>query len=133
MPNIYPTDDKVWMLLADSIRMETANKLTIIGYLGEGDLNLLSPVTFPAAIPLGALFVLRDGEGTFKGRFQILDTRNNSIVDVPLASDVVKLRGQPNNVIIAISALVITTLGDYTFILYLDQAQYRRVVHIKSL
>ena|ERR1700733_4934724 len=130
MSKIYPTDDKIVLMLADSIRIEASNKITIIGYLGDSQINLLQPVKFPAGIPLAVLFMLRDGEGTFQGHFQIVNSHNVVIIDAPLASDVIKISGLAANVIVNITQLVVAELGDYTFILNLDQAQYRRVVHV---
>lgn len=124
MPKTYPSDAKTDFILCESIRQENNNKLSLLGYAAGYDIGL-SPLPTGSsqnstpAVTIAIAFVLRDGEGSFDGKIEIVGP-NGAQLGFADVTPIQKNLGDPNVVFINIPALPIQSPGTYSFVLSLD-------------
>jgi hypothetical protein len=124
---LYPTDQNIWLFIADSIRSEPQGKITLIGYFGGETINVPMNVGFPVTLPISLMFQIRDGIGAFSAEFAIQDADGNTLLRQLLPS--IEKR-EDNHGIIINTLITINQIGNYAAVLSLDGKEYTRTIKV---
>jgi hypothetical protein len=124
---IYPSDPNVWLLVSDAIRLEANGKLTLLGFFGGPNVNLLPEASLPASINITLLFLLNDGEGTFNSTLSI---KNPSGTPVTVHQQTLIKPRDVHGIIVGLQPFIVPELGAYELVLNLDDRRYVRHIHI---
>ena len=124
-----PTDANIDFLLCDAVRQNRDGKLDIAGYFPVPEVKLDPGAPLPAAINLTFVFVIKDGEGRFRGTFRIFDPLGKELHLQDL-KEVVKPAGQPHLMMLAVTLIPIVNSGNFTISLELDGQRFDRSVRI---
>lgn len=124
-----PNDADVDFLVCDAIRQTPDGKLDIAGYYPTLEVKLDPGATMPVGLNLTFVFIIKDGEGTFKATHRIIDPLGKELhrFDTP---DVVKKAGLSHAVFLPVGQIPIIRSGHYPIILDLDGQPYHRSVRI---
>ncbi|HWD56894.1 MAG TPA: hypothetical protein VG308_01340 [Stellaceae bacterium] len=124
-----PTDANVDLLICDAVRQTQGGKLDIAGYFPVPVVKLDSSAPLPAAINLTFVFVLKDGDGQFRGALRLLDPMGKELhyVDV---DEFAKVADQPHLILMQVNRIPIFVAGNYTVVLQVGDGEYRRPVRI---
>lgn len=125
----FPSDDKIWMLLAESVRLESPGKISILGFFGGETIQLAHGTSLPAAFQLALVFMLRDGAGTFQTSISIKKpvTTESVVIKLP---DSVKLPNESHGVVVLLQPFQVSELGTYEVTLALDNKLFSRKINI---
>jgi hypothetical protein len=126
-----PADTHVEMVLCDDVRFSPGGKLDITGYFPLPEIKLAADVQLPGAINLSFLFVIRDGDGTFRGSFRILDPLGGELHRHEVA-EFAKHAGSPHLIMFKINAIPITRWGSFTALLEIGGHEYPRPIRISQ-
>jgi hypothetical protein len=124
-----PTDANVELVLCDAARAKPDGKIDIAGYFPIPEVKLDPSAPLPAAINMTFLFVVKDGEGQFRGVFRILDPLGTELHRHDIR-EFSKQTGLPHLIILAISRIPIVNAGNFCALLELEGQEYRRSVRI---
>jgi len=124
-----PTDANIELVLCDSARAKPDGKLDITGYYPFPSVKLDPSAPLPAAINLTFLFVIKDGDGQFRGRFRILDPHGGELHRYEIR-EFTKQPGLPHLVILTVNRIPIVSSGDFCALLEIEGQEYRRMVQI---
>jgi hypothetical protein len=124
-----PDDAKVDFLICDAVRQGADGKLDMAGYYPTGEIKIDAAVRLPASLNLTFVFILKDGEGRFRGALRIVDPLGKELhrYDLP---EVVKLAGQGHAMLMPVAQIPIVSSGSYSISLELDAQPYQRLVRI---
>lgn len=126
-----PTDAHVEMVLCDDVRFSPGGKLDIVGYFPMPEIKLAADVQLPGAINLSFLFVIRDGEGMFRGSFRLLDPLGGELHRHEVAEFSKRADG-PHLIMFKINAIPIARWGSFTALLEIGGEEYRRPIRISQ-
>jgi hypothetical protein len=133
MSKVFPTDNKMGFIVCDSIRPEVGGKVSLLGYCATPHLTVEMPDLANDTIgglALAVAFVLYDGEGTFSGKIEMKDP-NGTVLGMADLDAIVKAAGDPNITYINIPMLPISSMGNYTATLTLENTRnYSRTITI---
>jgi hypothetical protein len=124
-----PADDNIDFLVCDGIRQTPDGKLDIAGYYPTFEVKIDPAAKLPVSLNLTFVFILKEGEGTFKATHRIIDPLGKELhrFDIP---DVVKQAGLSHAVFLPVGQIPIVHSGHYPIILELAGQPYRRSVRI---
>jgi hypothetical protein len=126
-----PADADVDLLLCDEVRANAGGKLDISGYFPVHEINIDPAAQLPVAINLSFLFVLRDGDGTFRGSFRILDALGAELHRQPI-EEFTKRAGGAHLMLYKVNAIPIARWGSFTALLEIGGEEYRRPIRISQ-
>jgi hypothetical protein len=129
MKRIFPSDERLWFMVADGMRKEQDGKMSLFGFYGTDKLQIKAETEFPTGYPLTFVFLLRDGVGSFSVDLEIEDPAGAVTFssELPHAK---KLPGESHGVVVTMAPFVLTAFGKYRLTLTLDNRRYRRVLSI---
>jgi hypothetical protein len=67
-----PTDANILLLLCDIARQEVGGKITLLGYWAGELVQIPQGTVFPTLINVSAVFLLRDGQGSFTAQVELI-------------------------------------------------------------
>lgn len=120
-----PTDSNVDFLVCDTARQEPDGKITLTGFYPTGEIKIDPTARLPVGLNLTFVFVLKDGEGEFRGAFRLYDPLGKELTHNQLP-DIKKVAGQGQTVWIGLDAIPVLALGNYAVALGVGDGQYRR-------
>jgi hypothetical protein len=124
MAKVFPSDTEINLVIADDVRQEVNNKISILGYY-IGNTMHLKDVGPSIAVPLTFMVILLEGEGTFKFKMDFFSPSGNPIFQGPEA-DVVKEPGKASVSIAKFGNFPAGVVGKYRIDVYLDGKKYSR-------
>lgn len=124
-----PTDANVELILCDAARVKPDGKMDIAGYFPIPEVRLDPGTPLPVAFNMTFVFVLKDGDGLFRGLFRILDPLGEELHRHEVR-EISKQAGLPHMIILAISQIPVVNLGDFSTLLEIEGLEYRRSVRI---
>jgi hypothetical protein len=124
-----PTDAKVEFLVCDAIRQGAGGKLDIAGYYPTGEVKIDPAARLPAPLNLTFVFILKDGDGRFRGVFRIVDPLGNELHRFELP-DIVKTADAGHAMMLPVAQIPIAHSGNYAICLEIDGQPYQRSVRI---
>jgi len=124
-----PTDENVALMICDAVRQTPDGKLDIAGYFPTSEVKLDPAAKLPAALNLTFVFILKDGEGRFRGKHRISDPLGAEIHNFDLP-EVAKTAGTSHIMILPVGQIPIVHGGNYGVVLELDGQPYRRTIRI---
>jgi hypothetical protein len=131
LKNVLPRDEHVWLLVAESVRIERDGKVSLFGFFGTERIRLAVENPFPSAFPsLTFLFLLRDGVGSFNASFQIRDPNGNLLHREPLAVVAKQTLVENHGVTVRMEPFVVPSFGDFRLTLTLDGRRYKRILTV---
>jgi hypothetical protein len=124
-----PTDDNVEFLVCEAIRQTPDGKFDLAGYYPMREIKIEPNTQLPVGLNLTFVFILKDGEGRFRGVHRIADPLGAELhkFDLP---EVVKPAGLGHVLMLPVAGIPIARSGHYPIILELDGQPYRRSVRI---
>jgi len=124
----YPADEDIWLILAEDIRQELGNKLSILGYYVGGDIVVEKNNTSLGSLAL--LFIARGGDGFVDWSVDVISP---SGAKIPSPSGSVKLE-LTSPFVQAVKYLgVRLEIGEYKVILSFDgMKRYERKFVVKN-
>lgn len=120
-------------LMADDIRQEIGGKVTLVGFFIGNEIVLpkdAKPGPDIALAKLAFLTRLKDGDGTWNGKWSISGPGNIEIIKSPKDFSVKKVAGEMHGVL-TVLPLKVPKVGDYKYVLELDDRPYEYRFHIK--
>jgi hypothetical protein len=123
-----PTDANVDFLVCDAVRQGAEGKLDIAGYYPTRELKL-NTVTLPVSLNITFIFVLKDGEGRFRGTLRIGDPLGKELHRFELPA-IDKVAGQAHAMMLPVAQIPIAHSGNYSVSLEIEGQAYRRSVRI---
>src|SRR5258708_18312707 len=82
MANVLPTDDQVTLYVADDVRQELNNKITLSGFYTGNSLNV-KDIGPNIIMPLSFLVLFTVGEGAFKFKLAFRNPAGQEIFERP--------------------------------------------------
>ena len=124
-----PDDDKVDLLVCDAVRQNIEGKFDIAGLYPTREVKIDPAATMPVNLNLTFVFVLKDGEGTFRAIHRIIDPLGKELhkFDTP---EFKKLPGQAHVMMLPVGLIPIVHAGNYVTSLEIDGRHYRRTVRV---
>lgn len=129
MPKVYPSETDTF-LVAEALRQEMGNKITIMGAFAAGNILLPPEAKFPAAISLAFYTVFRDGEGVFQAKLRITDPNGKLITPNLPMGNTTKLASQPMQVSMNFGMFPLAMPGKYKIEIMLDDHIYEKSMSI---
>ena len=129
MPTM-PTDFDT--LLADDFRAEIGNKVTAVGMFLGNDVQIPNNVKLGPNVALPIAFVtrLKNGSGKWKGRWEIFDANNKSVLKSINDFDVTKSAALHG--VITKTMIPIANLGVYRYVLTLENTNFEFQFEVKQ-
>jgi hypothetical protein len=124
-----PTDEKIDFMICDAVRQGPDGKLDIAGYYPTGEIKLDPATPIPATLNLTFVFVLKDGEGRFRGILRLADPLGNELLRFELP-EINKIAGFGHAMMMPVSQIPVTRSGNYAVSVELDGQKYQRLVRI---
>jgi hypothetical protein len=124
MAKVMPSDTQVGLLVADDVRQEVNNKISLAGFYIGNSMNI-KDIGPSIIIPLTFLVVLSGGEGTFKFKMDFFSPSGSPIFQGPEA-DVVKEPIKPSVTIVKFGNFPVSATGKYRIDIYLDGYKFSR-------
>jgi hypothetical protein len=124
-----PTDANIDFILCDAVRQTPDGKLDIAGYFPVLEVKLDNAAPLPAAINLTFIYVLKDGEGRFRGTFQIFDPLGKEL-HLQGIHPFDKQAGKVHLILMQVTRIPIYRAGNYPMVLKIENQEYRRSVRI---
>ena len=118
----YPNDSDVWLLLADDVRQEMGNKVSILGYFAGDDILIEGSTTILGSLAI--LFVIKNADGEMQFSAKITPPSGADIATIP--PTLIKL--EPHKPFVQIIKFLgyPVTLGTYKVDVSFDNNTYRR-------
>jgi hypothetical protein len=126
---VLPSDTKIDFLVGDNTRQEIGGKLTIIGYFAGAEIQIDPKVSLPVVFPLGFVFVIKDGFGTFKTEVEFIDPTGKSSSRNPM-DDTPKRVGKHHTLTVNLMNFLVDATGIHKIVLILDGVRYVREFNI---
>jgi hypothetical protein len=124
-----PIDAKVDFLICDGVRQGADGKLDIAGYFPTGEVKIDSAAKLPVSLNLTFVFILKDGDGRFRGVLRIVDPLGRELLRFELP-EIIKTAGSGHTMMLPISQIPVGSSGNYSISLELDGQKYPRSVRI---
>lgn len=124
-----PTDANVELILCDTARAKPDGKLDITGYFPIPEVKLDPDTPLPVAINMTFLFVVKDGEGQFRGTFRILDPLGAELHRQEIR-EFAKQPGMPHLIMLTINQIPVVKSGNFGVLLEIEGQEYRRPMRI---
>ena len=124
-----PTDVNIDFFICDAIRQTQDGKLDIAGYYPTLEVKIDPTVTLPVSLNLTFVFILKDGDGRFRGVHRLADPLGKELHRFELP-EVVKPAGLSHALFLPVAQIPVVHSGHYPVILDLDGQSYRRSVRI---
>ena len=124
-----PTDDNVDLLVCDAVRQSPDGKIDIAGLYPTREVKLDPAAKLPAAVNLTFVFVLKDGDGSFRAIHRIFDPLGAELHKFEIAS-FTKPAGQAHVMMLPVGQIPIARVGNYQVSLEISGQDYRRPVRI---
>lgn len=124
-----PTDENIDLLLCDAVRRTPEGKLDLAGYFPIHQVKLDAGVPLPVAINMTFVFVIKDGEGRFKGTLRLFDPLDRELHTQDL-EEFTKDAVAPHIIMLQINRIPIERSGNFTIVLEVGGQEYRRPVRI---
>ncbi len=130
MAESLPTDGKVDFLICNQVRHDSdetlsLSQLSLLGYFAGAEISVDRAAKFPVNFPLGVLFVLKDGEGSYAAEFRVVNPGGVQIVTHPLPT-IVKEPNKHHTIFLNADSFVAELPGRYTAVLTLGGRTYIR-------
>ena len=124
-----PNDENVAFLICDAVRQGVDGKLDIAGYYPTGEVRVDPAVKLPVTLDLTFVFILKDGDGRFRGTMRIVDPLGKELLKFELP-EIVKAAGAGHAMMLPIKQIPIGCSGNYAVSVELDGQIYQRLVRI---
>jgi Family of unknown function (DUF6941) len=124
-----PADDKVAFLICDAVRQGADGKLDIAGYYPTGEVRVDPAAKLPATLDLTFVFILKDGDGRFRGIMRIVDPLGREVLRFDLP-EIVKVADGGHAMMLPIKKIPVVSSGNFTVSIELDGQKYQRSVRI---
>jgi hypothetical protein len=124
-----PTDAKIDFLICDAVRQGTDGKLDVAGYYPTGEVRVDPAAKLPVTLDLTFVFILKDGEGRFRGKMRIVDPLGKELLKFELP-EIVKAAGSGHAMMLPIKQIPIGCSGNYAVSVELDGQKYQLSVRI---
>ena len=124
-----PTDAGIDFLICDAVRQSADGKLDIAGYFPVPEVRLDPAAALPAAVNLTFVFVLKDGDGQFRGAFRILDPLGAELHRYDIA-EFAKTADKAHLMMLQVNRIPVARAGSFSVLLELNGETYRRPVRI---
>jgi Family of unknown function (DUF6941) len=124
-----PADDKVDFLVCDAVRQGVDGKLDIAGYYPTGEARVDPTAKLPATLDLTFVFILKDGDGRFRGVMRIVDPLGREVLRFELP-EIVKVAGAGHAMMLPIKKIPVASSGNFAVSIELDGQKYQRSVRI---
>lgn len=126
---VLPTDANVELVLCDTVRRTPDGKLDIAGYFPIHQVKLDPSVPLPVAINMTFVFVVKDGEGRFKGVFRLDDPLDHELHRSDL-DEFTKTAAAPHVIMLQINRIPIERSGNFSVVLEIGGREFRRPMRI---
>jgi|SRR5580658_7730906 hypothetical protein len=124
-----PTDANIDFMICDAVRSTAEGKLDIAGYFPVLEVKLDDSASLPAAINLTFVYVIKDGEGRFRGTFQIFDPLGKEL-HLQNLDPFDKQVGKVHAIMMQVTRIPVFKGGNFAMVLKIDGQEYRRSVRI---
>jgi hypothetical protein len=124
-----PTDANIDLVLCDSVLRTRDGKLDIAGYFPIHQIKLDASVPLPAAFNITFAFIIKDGEGRFKGVFRLIDPLNRELHRQEL-EEFTKDAIAPHVIMLQINRIPVERSGNFTAVLEMGGQEYRRPIRV---
>jgi len=124
-----PSEGETILLLAEGVRREEGNKLTVLG-LYPGNHILVQPDTQVVILPLTLLFLANDGEGEFETSISLRSPKGIKVIDNEAMPKSTKSAGHALSVIVQIVPFQTDEFGRFIASLKLGNKTYDRAFTI---
>jgi hypothetical protein len=124
-----PTDANIDFIICDAVRQSPDGKLDIAGYFPVLEVKLDGSAPLPAAINLTFIFIVKDGDGRFRGTFQIFDPLGKEL-HLQNLDPFTKQPGNIHLIMMQVTRIPVFKGGNFVMVLKIDGQEYRRSVRI---
>jgi hypothetical protein len=124
-----PTDANIDFILCDAVRQTPDGKLDLAGYFPVLEVKLDGGTPLPAAINLTFVYVLKDGDGRFRGTFQILDPLGKEL-HLQDINPFDKQADRIHLIMMQVTRIPVFKGGNFAMVLKIEGQEYRRSVRI---
>ena len=124
-----PTDANIDLILCDMVRRTAEGKLDIAGYFPVHEVKLDGSVPLPAACNLTFVFVVKDGDGHFRGTFRLLNPLGAELHRQAI-EEFSKEARVPHVIMLLLNRIPVARAGSFTVVLEIDGQEFRRPVRI---
>lgn len=128
MAKTPPTDKDITLFVAEDIRQELNNKVSLAGFFPSSQIGV-KDIGPNIAVPLAFLVVVNGGEGTFKFKMDFFSPAGNPIFQGPEV-DFEKLPGKGAQTAAKIMNFPVASAGKYRIDIYFDGKKFSREIEI---
>jgi hypothetical protein len=129
MNKTLPTKENTLTLIAEDVRREIGNKLTILGWYGGKKVNIEDWNETSVIPSLAVLFQFRDGAGEFATRLEVIGP-DGQVRGKGDMGTTIKTASDSAVVVAFLRPFKVPALGTYTVRIYLDDHPYEAVVDV---
>lgn len=129
MANIRPS--QTLFLIADALRQEIGNKITIMGAFAAGQILVNPGTKFPLVLPLAIYSVFEECEGKFVVRVRFFDPSGKQIAPDVVLPDVEKLHDAPMQIVLNFNLFQFPMPGIYKVEILLGEHLYTNNISIR--
>jgi hypothetical protein len=124
-----PTDANIDFILCDAVRPTPEGKIDIAGYFPVLEVKLDASAPLPAGINLTFVYIIKDGEGRFRGTFHIFDPLGKEL-HLQNIEPFDKQVGKVHLIMMQVTSIPVFQGGNFTMVLKIEGQEYRRSVRI---
>jgi hypothetical protein len=124
-----PTDANIDFILCDAVRTTPEGKIDFAGYFPVLEVKVDASVPLPAGINLTFVYVIKDGEGRFRGTFHILDPLGKEL-HLQNIEPFDKQAGKVHLIMMQVTGIPVFQGGNFAIVLKIEGQEYRRSVRI---
>jgi hypothetical protein len=124
MPTVLPSKHDTFVV-ADAIRQEQSQKVTILGAFPMRDIRVAAGTLFPITLPLGFWFVFGDGEGDFNIAVRLIDPTGTALGPPTSLPPSHKGPDGPFQLVVNVPLITLPLPGKYTVEVTINNKPYR--------
>jgi hypothetical protein len=124
-----PTDANIDFIICDAVRQSPDGKLDIAGFFPVLEVKLDGSAPLPAAINLTFIYVIKDGDGRFRGTFHIFDPLGKEL-HLQDINPFDKQAGKIHLIMLQVTRIPVYKGGNFAVVLKIEGEEYRRLVRI---
>lgn len=128
MSKTYPSGENVQFILCEDVRSEAGGKVSLMGVF-PGKIIVFHAPEDSMVTPVVFYFVINDGEGDFKVKFELENPSNE--IDALYETEITKKIDNPAVIIIKAPLLKFKSTGRYIARLLIDEESHERDVLIR--